>query len=47
MNPIQRDIAMLHEHYGPEFLAELETYLRRARIAQQQQTERKDHAQQS
>lgn len=37
MNQIQRDLALLHEHYGPEFLAELATYLRRARIAQKQE----------
>lgn len=35
MNQIQRDLALLHEHYGQEFLAELETYLSRARIAQE------------
>ena len=37
MNPIQRDLANLHDHYGPAFLAELETYLRRARLVQQQE----------
>lgn len=42
MNPIQRDLANLHDHYGPAFLAELETYLHRARLVQQR-TERKQH----
>ena len=31
MTPAQRDLANLHDHYGPSFLDEMATYLQRAR----------------
>ena len=37
MTPAQRDLANLHDHYGPSFLDELATYLQRARLVQQQE----------
>ncbi len=37
MNPIQRDLANPHDHYGPALLAEPATYLQRARLVQQQE----------